>query len=128
MPIPISALSPALRAKLGLPGSVRSKYGARKKEIDGLTFDSTKEARHYVDLQHRQRMGEIENLQCQPTYYLWVDGHPIARYTADFRFRDRRTGAWVVQDVKGGKATRTEAYRLRRTLVQAQYGIEVSEI
>jgi hypothetical protein len=128
MGIPIAALSPALRAKLGLPGSVRSKYGSRRKELDGQAFASTKEARRYVELQARERAGQIENLQCQPVYYLWVDGHPIARYTADFRYLDRRTGAWVIEDVKGGQATRTEAYRLRKTLVEAHYGIEIQEI
>lgn len=122
MGIPIAALSPALRAKLNLPGSVKSKYGARKKEVDGITFDSAKEARHFLELQMRERAGEIENLQCQPVYFLFVDGEIIGQYRADFRYRDRQLRAWVVVDVKGMD---TPLSAWKRKHVSAQYGIDV---
>ena len=102
-------------------------WGAEEGTRRGCTFDSAKEARHFLELQMRERAGEIENLQCQPVFYLWVAHQPIARYTADFRYLERATRTWVVEDVKSAP-TRTEAYRLRKTLVEAQYGVEIHEI
>lgn len=75
-----------------------------------------------------ERIGEIENLQRQPQYLIMRDGVVLAVMTLDFRYTRRGTRDWVVEDVKGGKATRTEAYMLRRTLVEAQYGIQIIEV
>ena len=38
------------------------------------------------------------------------------------------TGEPVCVDVKGGRATRTEAYRLRRKVFEAIYGLTVTEV
>lgn len=39
------------------------KYHNRKTVIDGITFDSAKEARRYMELKLLERAGEISNLQ-----------------------------------------------------------------
>ena len=48
----------------------KSKYGAKKVEIDGIIFDSKKEGRRYQELKMLQKAGEISNLQRQVKYIL----------------------------------------------------------
>lgn len=68
------------------------KYGARKKEVDGVVFDSTGEARAYQLLKLRQLSGEIGQLELQPVYVLQpaFEGrgrkHRSVTYRPDFRF------------------------------------------
>lgn len=51
----------------------------------------------------------------------------IGYYTADFTY-ETKEGKAIVEDVKGGRATSTTAYRLRKRLVEATYGFTVTEI
>ncbi|MDD3747626.1 MAG: DUF1064 domain-containing protein, partial [Anaerostipes sp.] len=43
-----------------------SKYGARKTVIDGITFDSKREAKRYQELKLLEQAGEISYLELQP--------------------------------------------------------------
>ncbi|NCD10359.1 MAG: DUF1064 domain-containing protein, partial [Negativicutes bacterium] len=43
----------------------RSKYRAKKVEIDGIKFASGREAKRYQDLRFMQEQGEIYGLQLQ---------------------------------------------------------------
>jgi very-short-patch-repair endonuclease len=52
----------------------------------------------------------------------------VGRYSADFAYTDRRTGQLVVEDVKGGEATKTQAYQLRKKLLLACHGLQVTEV
>lgn len=103
------------------PGA--NKYGARKVEVDGITFDSQAEADHYWDLKQLERAGEITELELQPVFPLLVNGIKVGLYRADFRFRDE--DGLHVQDVKG---VRTPVYKLKKKMVLAQYGIEIEEV
>ena len=47
-----------------------SKYGAVKMIIDGITFDSRKEARRYTELKLLERTGKITDLQRQVKFRL----------------------------------------------------------
>lgn len=102
-----------------------NKYGAKKVQADGHTFDSKAEHRRYCELMTLVNAGEIEALELQPRYELVVCGVKIGRYTGDFRYLDRRTGEQIVEDVKGVK---TRDYVLRRKLMKAIHGIDVVEI
>lgn len=105
-----------------------TKYGAIPTTLDGHRFDSRAEARRYAELRLLERAGEIADLELQPAYPLVVNGVKVATYRADFRYRDVATGAVAVEDVKGGRATVTPVYRLKRRLVLALYGIEIKEV
>lgn len=61
----------------------------------------------------------------QPKYTLIVNGKNCGFYKADFLYTLKDTGAAVVVDVKG---VRTPVYRLKKKLVEAIYGIEITEI
>lgn len=106
------------------------KYHAKKTELDGITFDSRKEARRYAELRLLERSGAIHNLRRQVRYELIPvqkkDGKTIERachYIADFVYEEN--GKTVVEDVKG---YRTKEYVLKRKLMLQVHGIEVREV
>lgn len=124
---------------LGMRASVQAlghkarkpKYSNIKTEIDGITFDSKKEAQRYVTLKLLERIGDIEDLVLQPKFLIAesviLDGRKqrARYYIADFQYTDLVTGKTVVEDVKGMK---TAAYRAKRHQVKLIHGIEVKEV
>lgn len=115
-------LNPAQLSEILAKAHRRPKYGNRKTARDGHTFDSKREADRYAVLKLMERAGEISGLELQPSFPIVVNGVRVCVYRADFRYLER--GRIVVEDAKG---FRTPAYRLKRKLVQAQYGIEIRE-
>jgi hypothetical protein len=103
------------------------KYGAKRTEVDGYSFASKKEAARYVDLKNMQAAGAITGLVVHPSWPLDVNGEVVGKYTADFAYSDPQSGAVTVEDVKS-RATRTEAYRLRKGLMWACYRIRIVEV
>ena len=69
----------------------------------------------------------ISDLQAhpQPTLKLEVNGYDVTTYRPDFLYRDLETGAWVYEDTKG---IRTKEYELKRRLVKAVHGIDITEV
>lgn len=104
------------------------KYGNKKTEVDGITFDSQAEARRYKALKLLERAGEIQSLELQPVYELvpsvtlYGRKRTAVRYKADFRYI--HNGQTVVEDVKG---MRTPVYNLKRHLMKAVHNIEIKE-
>lgn len=111
---------------------VRSKYGARRTQINGITFASKAESKRYLQLLELERLGQIDSLELQPTFVLApgvkysnaARATPPLRYKADFSYVDH-LGNKVVEDVKGRP---TEGYRIKRHLMLALHGIEVVEV
>ena len=112
--------------------AVRSKYGAKKTQVDGITFASKAEARRYGELKLLERAGEISDLRLQPGFELAPSvkftgaarATPALRYRADFSYLDA-SGRRIIEDVKGMPTT---AYRMRRHLMLALLGVEVKEV
>ena len=115
----------------------KGKYHNVKVRVDGLTFDSLREAARYAELKLLLAAGVIRDLDVHPVFALqvlelteatappWVI-HTIGKYTADFRYVVSATGVVMVEDVKS-PPTRTDAYQLRKRFVEAQYGIVITE-
>lgn len=107
----------------------RSKYHAKKVELDGMVFDSMKEAARWRELVLEQRAGAIKDLRRQVKYELIPAHKGVVRseracaYIADFTYY--RGGEFIVEDVKG---VRTEVYKIKRKLMAAKYGIEIREV
>jgi hypothetical protein len=99
------------------------KYRNRRTTVDGITFDSAKEARRWGELKLLQRAGEITDLERQVAFPLMVNGHKIGRFTADFVYR-KPDGSRVIEDAKG---YRTRDFILRAKLMAALHG-EVTEV
>jgi hypothetical protein len=117
------------RAKLGVPTArepetkpkaKRSKYGATRVNVDGILFDSKREARRYERLKLLLAAGEIKRFHRQPIFDL--EGGVI--YRADFLVvhNDDRV---VYEDAKG---VATKEYRMKRRMVRARYGVEIVEV
>lgn len=103
-----------------------TKYKAIKTTIDGIAFDSKKEALRYLDLKVLERGGQIRNLDLQPVFKCMVNGHHICTYKADFAYFEGEKR--IVEDCKGYKKGGAYAiYRLKVKLVKALYGVEVLE-
>lgn len=101
----------------------RNKFGAVKTTVGGITFDSKREAERYRQLRILELSGSITNLQRQPAFDLHAPGGAkVARYVADFAYRDEATQRLVVEDVKGVK---TPVFRLKAKWLKAEHGIEV---
>lgn len=104
--------------------------------VNGITFDSKREAHRYRQLLILQDGGAITELEIQPKFPLEIDGKPVlirskgypngrrASYTADFRYRDE-LGEIRVEDTKGYD---TPASRLRRAVVECIYSIRIELI
>lgn len=99
----------------------KSKYNNQKTEVDGILFDSKKEAARFGELKLLLKAGIIGLLERQVTYEL---GN-IARYIADFRYIDVKTGETIVEDVKGVK---TPVYKLKKKMMKSMYGITIKEV
>lgn len=107
-----------------------SKYHARKTVVDGITFDSRREADRYLVLKSMEEDGVIEDLRRQVRYELVpafdADGRhyrPVC-YVADFVYTDKETGKEVVEDVKGMV---TDVYRIKSKLFAYRYGVSIKE-
>ena len=104
----------------------KSKYSSAKTDIDGIRFDSKKEAGFYAELKLREKAGEISDLRLQPRYLLQQafkhEGKQYREmeYVADFEYVE--DGITVVVDVKG---FRTAVYMIKRKLFLYRYGDKV---
>ena len=100
------------------------KYHNSKTVIDGIRFDSKKEAKRYLELKILEKAGIIKCLKRQVPYVIINKsryGRAI-KYVADFTYYE--DGKLVVEDVKG---VRTPVYKLKKRLMAERFGIEVKE-
>lgn len=102
----------------------RSKYGAQKKVVDGIKFDSIKEAKRYGELKLLLRSGEIDLLKLQVPFELNPGGTYSLKYFADFVYWDCMKKETVVEDVKG---FRNKTYLKKRKLMKKVHGIVIKE-
>lgn len=124
----------------------RNKYGNKKIIVEGIPFDSRKEARRYSELKLLERAGKIKNLELQKSFELipaqYEDtgevytrgankGQPkrgkciekAVTYKADFVYIE--DGKTVVEDTKG---FRTKDYILKRKLMLYIHRIRIREL
>ena len=123
-----------------------NKYGSKKAEVNGIVFDSKKEAKRYQELLLLEKAGAIQNLQRQVKYVLipaqreftneiytkgrkkghFKQGKLLERecsYIADFVYIEN--GKIVCEDTKG---FRTKDYIIKRKLMLKVHGIRITEI
>lgn len=92
-----------------------SKYRAKKTTVDGIRFDSQKEAARYCELKRLEQIGEIERLELQPKFELLppfvCNGEKVRGvvYRADFAYY--QGGVKYIEDVKGFK---TKEYQIKK--------------
>lgn len=124
----------------------KSKFRSKKITVDGITFDSKKEARRYRELALLEKAGQIQNLELQKVFELipaqyetferygkkgqrLKDGkrciENAVKYIADFVYIEN--GKTVVEDTKS-EATKTKDYIIKRKLMLYIHGIRIKEI
>lgn len=101
-----------------------SKYHAKKTVVDGITFDSKKEAQRYAELKLLEKAGEISNLKLQPVFELQPMFSKNGKtyrgitYIGDFMYWVVGGSQWVIEDVKG---VQTEVFKIKRKLFEMRY-------
>jgi hypothetical protein len=102
-----------------------SKFKANKTILDGIQFDSKREAQRYSELKLLERAGVIQNLRLQVKFELIPkqQGERACTYIADFVYEEN--GQTVVEDAKGMK---TKDYIIKRKLMLWMHGIKIREI
>lgn len=101
-----------------------TKYKSKKVTVNGITFDSKKEANFYCELIMQQAAGVVKNFDMQVPFelqpgYRGADGQKIRaiKYLADFVI-EYQDGHKEVIDVKG---FRTKEYLLKRKIFCYKY-------
>lgn len=124
-----------------------NKYRNTKTVVDGITFDSKKEASYYLFLKQKERDGEISNLRMQVPYEVipevWEDEtkhlktkdkvvrrcvQRATHYVADFVYTVNETGEEEVVDVKSFITRKNAEYRLKKKMMRAFKGISIIEV
>lgn len=117
-----------------------TKYHSKPVVIDGIKFDSQKEAGRYKQLRMWEEEGKISNLERQVPFLLvpkqmlehprrnlhktgLVNCEREIKYLADFVYY--RDGVKIVEDVKGLK---TPEYIIKRKLMKFFHNIEINEV
>lgn len=105
------------------------KYNNTKVVIDGIKFDSKREAQRYKELILLEKAGKIADLILQPKFELipkyTINGRNVRKmeYIADFQYTEN--GKTIVEDAKGFK---TKEYLIKKKLFEFKYGIEIMEV
>lgn len=128
--------------------NTRNKCGNHKVTINGIEYDSKREANRHMELLLLQRAGEIHNLERQVRFELVPTqrepdtigkrggvhkGKLIEKevdYVADFVYIDK-TGEKVVEDVKGYRDPSSAVYAkfvIKRKLMLWIHGIRIREV
>lgn len=107
-----------------------AKYRNVKTEVDGITFDSRREAKRWQELKMMEKAGAIKLLTRQVRYTLIPaqerDDGATERgvyYVADFEYSQGM--GRVIEDAKG---VRTADYILKRKLLLWVHGITIKEV
>ena len=127
---------------------MQMKYRSKKVTVNGITYDSKKEAKRHQELLLLEKAGAIRDLQTQVKFVLipaqyenyerysktgkrLKDGKRLLErevsYIADFTYK--QADNLVVEDVKGFKqSTAYAVFVVKRKLMLYVHGIQVREI
>jgi len=124
--------------------ATKSKYGSKKTAIDGITFDSQKEALRYIELKRLKQAGIVKAIDVQPLFSLqprfwkccgavWgslelktgkcpicqkkIPATKAITYIADFRVT-YADGHQEIEDIKGME---TALFKLKRKMFEYRY-------
>lgn len=102
-----------------------NKYFNKKVIVDGIKFDSKKEAKRFTELKLLKKAGLIKELELQKVFeiqpkYTNNKGEHIRAitYKADFFYYDNKRKIYIVEDTKG---YRTDVYKLKKKLFEYVY-------
>ncbi len=105
-----------------------TKYGNKKTAVDGIMFDSMREAARWQELRLLERAGHIRDLKRQQAFELAPSvkfegakrAQPALRLIVDFTYDEH--GKRIAEDSKG---VITTAFTIKRHLLKHTWGIDV---
>jgi hypothetical protein len=104
----------------------KSKFKNKRTEVDGVKFDSKKEAARWQQLKLMEDAGLVKDLKRQVRFALEVKEQLIGYYVADFTYLD--ASGFVVEDVKSDFTRKNPVYILKKKLMKAIHDIEIREV
>jgi hypothetical protein len=123
---------------LAKQGKRGNKFGAKRKSVDGIGFDSTHEADRYQALRLEEKAGEVRELKMQVPLQVEVNGQHVFTYLADFVYERKGVGTmnpdlivWrkCYEDAKGyRKGSAYQLFRLKKAVIGAALGIVIEEV
>ena len=102
-----------------------TKYGNIPTEVNGILFDSKKEANYYVQMLMLQRCGVVKMIELQPVFELQPTfkkngvTYRSIKYVADFRIT-YADGHKELVDTKS-EATKTKDFKIKQKLFEYKY-------
>jgi len=108
-----------------MTGSRKNKYHARKCTVDGVVYDSRKEAARGQELRMLEKLGLISDLNFQVPFLLQNNfiyaGHKLRKieYIADAVYKEN--GKLVVEDTKSFVTRKNPVYRVKIKLLLFRY-------
>lgn len=121
----------AMRSRLLARAHTRGRFPTSSpsaRTVDGIVFDSKREATRYGELKLLERAGGIRDLMLQPSWTIEIGGKKLCRFTADFSYSDD-SGTLTVEDVKSKNGTdKDPAFRLRKKAAELAHGISVTVV
>lgn len=101
-----------------------NKYRNKKTVLNGVIYDSRKEAMRARELQMLEAAGEIKDLRQQVAFVICpkvpkLKGSRERKYIADFVYE--QDGVKIIEDVKSFITRKNPVYSLKKQLVQVQY-------
>ena len=125
----------------------KAKYNNKRAELDGITFDSTKEMKRYIVLKKAQEEGIISDLMLQVKFelipavrekyikHLKTKDKECERtiqlpitYTCDFQYT--KNGENIVEDVKASPkiASLDKSFLIKEKLFRWKYGYGIKRV
>jgi hypothetical protein len=101
----------------------KNKYRNIKAEVDGIVFDSKKEAEYYIQLKLLKQAGEIRDFgvqqryELQPTFKKNGKAYRAITYIADFVIVNK-DGTTEVVDLKGFE---TKEFKIKHKMFEYKY-------
>ena len=108
-----------------------SKYKNKKTVIDGITFDSKREAERYLDLKTLEKAGVITELELQkkfelqPGFYFKGRRQRPIYYICDFFYK--QGDEYIIEDVKSPITKNNQVYKMKKKMMMYK-GYEVKEV
>lgn len=100
--------------------NIKHKYAAKPTEIDGIRFDSKKEAKYYSELKLRVMAGEVVMFLRQVPLHLIGSSKMVIDFV---EFHADGSVHWI--DVKGFE---TSLFKKNKKMVEAKYPIEIETV
>lgn len=101
----------------------KNKFHAQKTTVNGVVYDSKKEAKRAVELQYLEKIGQIQDLRQQVEFVLQDgfvnnEGKKIRAivYVGDFCYT--QDGVKIIEDTKG---FRTKEYSIKKKLLMYKH-------